>query len=349
MSTFKVLDREIGPSAKPFIIAEMSGNHNQSLEQALKIIDAAHQSGADALKIQTYTPDTMTLDVSRGEFLVKDKKDNWNNRSLYQIYAEAHTPWEWHNAIYDRCKELGLICFSTPFDETSVDFLESLGNPIYKIASFECNDVKLISYVAKTGKPLIMSTGMASLAEIDESVKTARKNGVKDIILLKCTSSYPADPKNANLLTIPHLRQAFDVHVGLSDHTLGCGVAVAATALGACVIEKHFTIDRNEGGVDSAFSMEPAEFKSMVEEVNRAWHALGKVTYNPTEEDLKSIPYRRSLYISQDLKKGDILSEENLKAVRPGNGLPTKYFKTALGKALKIDAPKGTPLSWDLI
>ena len=349
MSTFKVFDREIGPSAQPFIIAEMSGNHNQSLEQALKIVDAAHKSGADALKIQTYTPDTMTLDVSRDEFLVKDKKDNWNNRSLYQIYAEAHTPWEWHKAIYERCKELGLICFSTPFDETSVDFLESLGNPIYKIASFECNDVKLISYVAKTGKPLIMSTGMASLAEIDESVKTARKYGAKDIILLKCTSSYPADPKNANLLTIPHLRQAFDVNVGLSDHTLGCGVAVAATALGACVIEKHFTIDRSEGGVDSAFSMEPAEFKAMVEEVNRAWHALGKVTYSPTEEDLKSIPYRRSLYISQDLKKGDILSTENLKAVRPGRGLPTKYFETAIGKALKMDAPKGTPLTWDLI
>lgn len=284
-SMMSIGGRRIGCDTPPLIIAEMSGNHNHSLERALQIVDAAASSGAHALKLQTYTADTMTLDLAEGEFLVTDPDSLWSGRSLYDLYAEAHTPWEWHQPIFERCKELGLICFSTPFDATSVDFLESLDMPAYKIASFENTDIPLIRKVAATGKPIIMSTGMASLAELDEAVTAAREAGCKDLVLLKCTSSYPANPANSNILTIPHLRDMFDCEVGLSDHTMGVGVSVASVALGATVIEKHFTLSRADGGVDSAFSLEPREMEALVYETERAWQSLGKVSYGPTDKE----------------------------------------------------------------
>jgi N-acetylneuraminate synthase len=339
----------IGLTHKPFIIAEMSGNHNQSLDRALAIVDAAADAGAHAIKVQTYTADTMTLDIREGEFLISDPNSLWAGKSLHQLYEEAHTPWDWHKPIFERCRERGLICFSTPFDETSVDFLETLECPCYKIASFENVDIPLIKRVAATGKPLIMSTGLANIAELSEAVTAARDNGCNNLILLKCTSTYPADPENSNILTIPHMRDLFGCQVGLSDHTLGIGVAVAAVALGATVIEKHFTLRRSDGGVDSAFSLEPEEMKSLVLEANRAWQSLGKVFYGPKEDEKKSLAYRRSLYIVKNLQKGDIFTTDNLRSIRPGCGLPTKHINTFLGKLVNKDVKKGTPLSWDLI
>ena len=333
----------------PFIIAEMSGNHNQSLERALEIVDAAAKSGAHALKLQTYTADTMTLDISKGEFFIDDPKSLWKGSSLYKLYQEAHTPWEWHKPIFERCKELGLICFSTPFDETAVDFLESLDVPCYKIASFENTDIPLIRKVASTGKPMIISTGMASIAELDETVRAARDAGCSDIILLKCTSTYPATPENTNILTIPHMRELFDCQVGLSDHTIGIGVAVASVALGATVIEKHFTLSRADGGVDSAFSMEPHEMKMLVEETERAWQALGRISYGPTEKEEASMVFRRSLYVVEDMKAGDEFTTKNLRAIRPGHGLPPKYYDVLLGKQVRMDVKKGTPVVWEIL
>ena len=262
----------------------MSGNHNQSLDRALAIVEAAAEAGVHAVKLQTYTADTLTIDADTDEFFIKDSKSLWKGQSLYKLYQKAYTPWEWHKPIFDKCKELGIICFSTPFDESAVDFLESLGTPAYKIASFENNHLPLIRKAASTGKPLIISTGMATIAELDEAVKTAREAGCRDIVLLKCTSTYPSMPEDTNLMTIPHLKQLFNIEVGLSDHTLGIGVAVAGVALGATVIEKHFTLNRADGGVDSAFSMEPDEMKQLVEETHKAWQALGKVSYGPTEK-----------------------------------------------------------------
>ena len=340
-------NREIGPDHPPFIIAEMSGNHNQSLERALEIVEAVAKTGAHALKIQTYTPDTMTLDLDEREFHISDPKSLWAGNSLYKLYGEAYTPWDWHKPIFERARELGMIPFSTPFDDTAVDFLESLDVPCYKIASFENTDLPLIRRVAATGKPLIISTGMASIAELDETVCAAREAGCKDLILLKCTSTYPATADNTNILTIPHMRELFGCEVGLSDHTMGVGVSVASVALGATVIEKHFTLNRSDGGVDSTFSMEPTEMTQLVVEAERAWQALGKVSYGATEAEKKSIVFRRSLYVVKDIKAGEVLTKENVRAIRPGLGLPTKYLDVVLGKKLKQDIKRGTGLDWD--
>jgi N-acetylneuraminate synthase len=346
---FRIAGRSIGRDHPPFIIAEMSGNHNQSLERALEIVAAAAGTGAHALKIQTYTPDTMTLDLDEREFHISDPKSPWSGTSLYKLYGEAHTPWDWHKPIFDRARELGMIAFSTPFDDTAVQFLEGLDVPCYKIASFENTDLPLIRTVAATGKPLIISTGMASVAELDETVSAAREAGCEDLILLKCTSTYPATPANTNIRTIPHLRELFQCEVGLSDHTMGTGVSVASVALGASVIEKHFTLRRADGGVDSAFSMEPAEMAQLVVETERAWQALGRVCYGPTEAERKSMQFRRSLYVVQDLKAGDVLTSGNLRAIRPGLGLPVKFLPQVLGKRVKRDIARGTPFDWSII
>lgn len=345
----RIAGRSVGPEHPPFIIAEMSGNHNQSLERALQIVDAAAKSGAHALKIQTYKPDTMTIDLDEREFHITDSKSLWAGTSLYKLYREAYTPWEWHRPIFERARERGMIAFSTPFDDTAVDFLESLNVPCYKIASFENTDLPLIRRVAGTGKPLIISTGMATVAELDETVRVARDAGCKQLVLLKCTSTYPATPEYTNIRTIPHLRGLFGCEVGLSDHTLGVGVAVASVAVGATVIEKHFTLSRADGGVDSAFSMEPAEMAQLVVEAERAWQALGQVSYGPTPAERKSLQFRRSLYVVKDLKRGDVLTRENVRAIRPGLGLPTKYLEQVLGKPVKRDVKRGTALSWELI
>ena len=341
-----ILHRKIGPNHPPFIIAEMSGNHNQSLDRALAIVEAAAKAGAHALKLQTYTADTMTLDIAEREFFINDSDSLWNGKSLYDLYKEAYTPWDWHKPIFDRCRELGLIYLSTPFDETAVDFLEELNVPCYKIASFESTDIPLIRKVAATGEPMIISTGMATIAELDETVRTAREAGCRDLILLKCTSSYPATPENTNILTIPHMAKLFDCQVGLSDHTMGIGAAVAAVALGATMIEKHFTLSHADGGVDSAFSIEPDEMRALVIETKRAWQALGKISYGPTEKEKKSLIFRRSLYIVRDMKRGDSFTRENLRAIRPGFGLPPKYYDILLGKRINRDIKCGTAMKW---
>ena len=345
----KIKDQTINQKNAPFIIAEMSGNHNQSLNRALKIVEAAASTGVDALKIQTYTSDTMTLDIHKGEFFINEEDNLWQGNSLHSLYKEAYTPWDWHEPIMKRANELGLICFSTPFDETAVDFLETLNVPAYKIASFENTDLPLIKKVASTGKPMIISTGMATVAELDETVETIRESGCQDFILLKCTSTYPANPKNSNIVTIPHLKGLFKCEVGLSDHTMGIGVSVAAVAQGATVIEKHFTLNRADGGVDSAFSMEPEEMKQLVIEAKRAWKSLGGIKYGPTEEERDSLKYRRSLYIAKDIESGDILTKENLRRVRPGLGLPPKYYDLFLGKKVKQNLKKGTAVDWELL
>lgn len=344
----KIADRRIGRQHPPLVIAEMSGNHNQSLERALEIVDAAAKAGAHALKLQTYTPDTMTLDLDVGEFHISDPKSLWTGTSLYKLYGQAHTPWEWHEPIFRRARELGIIPFSTPFDDTAVALLERLEVPCYKIASFENTDLPLIRRVAGTGKPVIISTGMASAAEIDDAVLAAREAGCRDLILLKCTSTYPATPEHTNLCTIPDLRERFGCEVGLSDHTMGIGAAVASVALGATVIEKHFTLNRADGGVDSTFSMEPTEMAALVSETARAWQALGKVSYGPTEAERKSLQFRRSLYVVKDLKAGELVTRENVRAIRPGLGLPTKHLEEVLGRPVKRDVKRGTALSWDL-
>jgi len=340
---------EIGRDVCPFIIAEMSGNHNQSLDRALKIVDAAAAAGAHGLKLQTYTPDTMTLDLAANAFLISEEDNLWKGRSLYDLYKEAHTPWEWHETLFERARELGLIVFSTPFDETAVDFLEDLDVPCYKIASFENADIPLIRKVAATGKPMMISTGMATLAELDETVKTARDFGCEDIVLLKCTSTYPAMPDNTNIMTIPHMRELFGCEVGLSDHTLGVGVAVASVALGATVIEKHFTLCRADGGVDSAFSLEPEEMRSLVVETQRAWQALGRVHYGITEREKKSMMFRRSLYIIQDMQTGDVLTKDKVRSIRPGMGLPPRYYDLVLGRRVNRNVKRGTPVSWEMV
>ena len=334
---------------KPFVIAEMSGNHNQSLERALAIVDAAAETGVDALKIQTYTADTMTLDLNEREFRINDPQSLWYGRSLYELYQEAYTPWEWHEPIFERCREKGIIGFSTPFDSTSVEFLESMEMPIYKIASFENIDLPLMEKVARTGKPIIMSTGMASAAELAEAVDAVRKAGCSQLTLLKCTSSYPASPEDSNLRTIPHMKELFQCDVGLSDHTLGLGAAVASIALGATVIEKHFTLSRAEGGVDAAFSLEPQEMKQLVDECHRAFQALGTVSYQRTKAEEKSLQFRRSLYVVKDVFKGELITEENVRSIRPGHGLAPSYLSIVLGKKFKNDCKKGTALSWGSI
>jgi pseudaminic acid synthase len=339
----------LGPGHPPLVIAEMSGNHNGSLDRALAIVEMAAKAGAQALKLQTYTADTMTIDLSEREFFISDPNSLWNGTSLYKLYEQAHTPWDWHKPIFDRCRQLGMIGFSSAFDATAVDFLEGLNVPCYKVASFENIDLPLVRKVAATGKPMIISTGLASVAELAETVQAAREAGARDLILLKCTSAYPASPENSNLNTIPHMRELFGCHVGLSDHTMGIGAAVASAALGAVAIEKHVTLRRADGGVDSAFSLEPEELAALVIESQRAVQAMGGVMYGPTEAEQKSLVYRRSLYIVRDLKAGDVLTAENVRAIRPGLGLPPGNLDRVLGRRITRDAPRGTPVSWDLL
>ena len=346
---FAIENCMIGAGHAPFIIAEMSGNHNQSLDRALAIVDAIAASGAQALKLQTYTADTMTLDLKEREFFISDPKSLWKGNSLYQLYQDAHTPWQWHRPIFERARAKGLIAFSTPFDASAVDFLESLNVPAYKIASFENTDLPLIRRVAATGKPMIISTGMATVAEIDDAVRTARQAGCRHLVLLKCTSSYPADPASSNLAAIASLRTMFDCEVGLSDHTMGIGAAVASVALGARVIEKHVTLSREEGGVDSAFSLEPHELQQLVSETRVAWQSLGEPLLGPTEAELNSLVFRRTLYVCEDLRPGDVLTPANLRAIRPGLGLPPKFLDQLLGKRVTRAVHRGTPMSWDLI
>ena len=343
-----ISNTNIGLSSKPFVISEMSGNHNHSLDRAIKIVEAAAATGVDALKLQTYTADTLTLDVNEDEFFVKDKDSLWKGKSLYELYEEAYTPWEWHEPIMKRANELGMLCFSTPFDKSAVDFLETLDVPAYKIASPEIIHLPLVEQVAATGKPMIISTGMASVAEIDEAVQTARKNGCQHLALLKCTSSYPASPKNSNVLTIPHMRELFGCEVGLSDHTIGVGAALAAVSHGATVIEKHFTLSRTDGGVDSAFSHEPVEMEQLVTETERAWQSLGKATYGPSGSEKASLAYRRSLYFAEDVKEGEMITETNMRIIRPGFGLAPKYYEVVLGRKVNRNVKKGAALEWEL-
>jgi pseudaminic acid synthase len=344
----EIAGRKIGQGYPTYIVAEMSANHQQNFERAAEILQAAKECGADAVKLQTYTPDTMTLDC-RNEYFRIGKGTIWEGRQLYELYGEAYTPWEWHPKLKAMAQDLGLDLFSTPFDLTAVAFLEDLGVPAYKIASFELVDLPLIRRVAQTGKPLIVSTGMATLAEIDEAVRTAREAGATQIALLKCTSAYPAPPEEMNLRTIPHLSEAFQVPAGLSDHTLGIALPIAAVALGACIVEKHFTLSRSVPGPDSSFSLEPQEFKTMVEAIRTAEKSFGSVSYAVTEREVASRIFRRSLFVVQDMRAGDIFSEENVRSIRPGFGLPPKYYDSLIGKPVKKDVKRGTPVSWDLI
>jgi N-acetylneuraminate synthase len=345
----RIADRRIGNDAPPFIIAEMSGNHNRSLERAMAIVDAAAKAGAHAIKLQTYTADTLTLDVKGAGFSIDQKDSLWNGRTLHDLYKEAYTPWEWHGPIMERARSHGMICFSSPFDETAVDFLETLDVPAYKIASFENVHLPLIAKAAATGKPLIISTGMASIAELDEAVSTARSAGCSELALLKCTSTYPATPINTNLATIPHMRALFGCEVGLSDHTMGVGCSVGAIALGASIIEKHFTLARADGGVDSTFSLEPAELASLVVETERAWQGLGAVHYGPSAAERPSLMFRRSIYIARDVAKGEQLTREALRIVRPGHGLAPKHYSTLLGRTAARDLRRGEPADWGMV
>lgn len=349
MNTMQIGHYRVGADAPPLVIAEMSGNHNGSIDRALAIVDAIADSGTQALKLQTYTADTMTLDIADGDFFISDPDSPWSGQSLHALYEVAHTPWEWHAAIFSRAQARGLLAFSTPFDATAVDFLESLGAPAYKVASFENTDLALIRKVAATGKPVIISTGMATLADIDEAVRTARAAGCRDLVLLKCTSNYPASPTASNLATIPHLRDLFKCQVGLSDHTLGIGAAVASVALGATVIEKHVTLSREDGGVDAAFSLEPAELAQLVRETHTAWLALGQYQIGPVEDEAGSRVFRRSLYVCADLAAGDTLTADNLRAIRPGFGLAPKYLDHVLGRRVGRSVRRGTRFNWDLL
>jgi pseudaminic acid synthase len=346
-ATIDINDRAIGCGYPSYIIAEMSANHNQDFGQAVRILEAAKEAGADAIKLQTYTPDTLTIDCDNEYFQVKGTL--WDGRTLYDLYEEAYTPWDWQPRLKEIASELGLDFFSTPFDETAVDFLEAVGVPAYKVASFEIVDLPLLHRIARTGKPIVMSTGMAMLAEIDEAVHTIREAGGGQLALLKCTSAYPAPPEEMNLRTIPHLAEAFEVPVGLSDHTLGIAVPLAAVALGACIVEKHLTLSRDIAGPDSAFSLEPPEFKAMVEAVRVAEKARGRVCYEVTEQEAASRVFRRSLFVIQDLKAGEVLTEANVRSIRPGYGLHTRYLEEVIGKRASQDIRRGTPLNWQLI
>jgi pseudaminic acid synthase len=341
--------RLIGNAQRPFIIAELSGNHNQSLERALALIDAAADAGADAVKLQTYTADTMTLNLNHGDFSITDKNSLWFGRSLYDLYEEAHTPWEWHEALFKKAKDRGIIAFSSPFDKTSVDFLEGLNVPCYKVASFESTDLPLVRYIASKGKPMIISTGMATVSEIEETVNAAREAGCRDLILLKCTSTYPASAENTNISTIPHMKALFGCEVGLSDHTMGVGVAIASIALGASIIEKHFTLNRSDGGVDSTFSIEPKELEILVEAAINARDAIGHVSYGPVGAEKNSVQFRRSIYVVEDIKSGQVLTAENIRIIRPGYGLAPKHMDFLLGRTVNQDIKAGTALNWDFV
>ena len=341
-------DRIISENTPVYIIAELSANHNQDFDEAVKLIRTAKEAGADAVKLQTYTPDTMTIDCNNEYFHI-GKGTIWEGKNLYDLYGEAYTPWEWQPKLKEIANNLGLDLFSSPFDKTAVDFLEIMNVPAYKIASFELVDIPLIQYIARTGKPIIMSTGMATLAEIDEAVTAAREAGCKEIALLKCTSTYPAAPAEMNLRTIPHMAEAFGVPVGLSDHTLGIAVPGAAVAMGACIVEKHFTLSRNILGPDSVFSLEPHEFKMMVEAIRTTQKALGKISYEVTEHETANKVFRRSLFVVKEMKAGDIFTEENVRSIRPGYGLHPRYVREAIGRRAKADVKRGTPVSWELI
>ncbi len=339
----QISHQTVGSGEKPFVIAEMSGNHNQSLDRALAIVRAAADCGAHAIKLQTYTADTMTV---RGALTITDPNSLWYGRELYDLYQEAYTPWEWHQPIFELAAELGLICFSSPFDETAVDFLEGLGAPLYKIASFENTHHPLLKKVARTGKPVIMSTGVSSIADIVESVQVLRDNGCRELVLLKCTSTYPSTAENTNLNTIPVLQEIFpDCIIGLSDHTMGVGAAVASVALGARVVEKHFTLSRADGGVDSAFSLEPAELKSLVQETERAFLSLGGVQLNVQAAEQKSLLFKRSIYVVEDIGEGETFTEQNIRVIRPGDGMHPKYYEGLQGEISKRAYSKGTPLN----
>lgn len=345
--SFRIGARPIGVGQPTYIIAELSANHGQKFQEALRLIEAAKEAGADAIKLQTYTPDSLTINSNRECFRVEGTL--WAGRNLYELYGEAYTPWEWQPELLRAANALGMDLFSTPFDHAAVDFLEKMGVPAYKIASFEMIDLELVRRVVQTGKPVIISTGMATLSEIDETVRAVREAGGRELALLKCNSAYPAPPEEMNLRTIPHLAQAFQVPAGLSDHTLGIAVPVAAAALGACIIEKHFTLSRSVPGPDSAFSLEPHEFKAMVDAVRTVEKALGEVHYGVSEQEASSRAYRRSLFVVQDVRAGEAFTEDNVRSIRPGNGLPPKYFGDVLGRRAVKDIPRGTPLSWALV
>ncbi len=338
----------IGAGHPVFIIAEMSANHNQDFDQAVRLLHAAKEAGADAVKLQTYTPATLTIDCDSDFFRI-GKGTIWEGETLYGLYGRAYTPWEWQPKLKRLAEEIGIVLFSSPFDVTSVDFLEKMDVPAYKIASFELVDLPLIRSVARTGKPLIMSTGMASLSEIDEAVCAAREEGNRQIALLKCTSAYPARPEDMNLRTIPHLAEAFDVPAGLSDHTSGIAAAVASVALGACIIEKHLTLSRSVQGPDSAFSLEPEEFSAMVEAVRTTEKAIGRIRYGETKDEAASRVFRRSLFVVEDMRAGEPFTGKNVRSIRPGYGLHTRYLEEVMGRTARTDISRGTPLTWDLI
>lgn len=340
----KISNKQIGQENEPFIIAEMSGNHNQSIERAFKIIEIAAECGAHAIKLQTYTADTLTINHRGGLFDIKDETSPWANKNLYDLYNEAFTPWEWHEALFECAKRNNIICFSTPFDESAVDFLEKFDSPAYKIASFENIHHPLLRKVASTNKPVIISTGAISLMDLADSVEVLRANNCSDLVLLKCTSNYPASPLNSNLLTIPHMKTLFSCEVGLSDHTMGIGVPCAAVTLGATIIEKHFCLDRSEGGVDSTFSLEPNELKSLVVETKRAWESLGKVHYGILQSEMKSLNFKRSIYAVEDIKEGEPFTKENIRIIRPGDGIHPRYFDGLIGKIADKHFAKGTPI-----
>jgi N-acetylneuraminate synthase len=344
MKFIKLKQHTIGNGKRPFVIAELSGNHNQSIERAIQIVEAAAKAGADAVKLQTYTADTMTIDCNQPDFVVSGTSEQWQDRTLYDLYGEAHTPWDWHKAIFERCYELGMTPFSTPFDETAVDFLESLNMEIYKIASFEMTDIPLLRKVAKTGKPIIMSTGMASEREIELAVSTLRSENCEQLVLLKCTSAYPARFEDSNAKTIPYLANKYACLSGLSDHSLGAAVPVTATALGATVIEKHLTLSRDDGGVDSHFSMQPNEFKQMVELVHQSFAALGEIQIQPSDAELACRNYRRSIYVVKDIAADEVLTADNIRIIRPGFGLAPSAFEKVLGKQANQPLLRGTAL-----
>jgi N-acetylneuraminate synthase len=345
---FQIGQREVGPNQPVYIIAELSANHRQQYSEAVKLVKAAKECGADAVKIQTYTPDTITIKSDTPEFLIGGGT-LWDGKTLYELYGEAYTPWDWQPKLKKLADKLGITLFSTPFDKTAVDFLEEMGVPAYKVASLEIVDIPLIEHIARKGKPIIMSTGMATLEELDEAVRAARNGGAKEIALLKCTSAYPALPEEMNLRTIPHLAETFGVPVGLSDHTLGISVPVAAVALGACIIEKHFTLSRSVPGPDSAFSLEPGEFKAMVKAIRTAEKALGEVRYEVSKSEAKSRVFRRSLFVVKDMKAGELFTEENVRSIRPSHGLHPRYLHDVLGRRAAQDIKRGIPLSWELI
>lgn len=344
----QIAGHSIGPGRPTYIIAEMSANHGQKFEQAVEIVKAAQAAGADAVKLQTYTPDTLTIDC-RNEYFQIGKGTIWEGRNLYELYGEAYTPWDWQPKLKQIANELGLDCFSTPFDATAVEFLEQMDVPAHKIASFELVDIPLLQRVARTGKPVILSTGMATLEEIELAVRTLREAGNEQLALLKCTSAYPARPEDMNLRTIPDLAERFDVPVGLSDHTLGIAVPVAAVTLGACIVEKHFTLSRSTPGPDSAFSLEPQEFQQMVEAIRVAEKALGRVNYELTSGEAASRVFRRSLFVVKDMKAGEKFTEDNVRVIRPGYGLAPQHLPEVLGKTAARDIARGTPLDWALV